>query len=48
MENAFLIKYGEISLKGRNRPYFERKLITNIQRHLAAFHVQVTLRVGGV
>jgi tRNA uracil 4-sulfurtransferase len=48
MENAFLIKYGEISLKGKNRPYFERKLVDNIKRHLAAFHIQVILRVGRI
>jgi thiamine biosynthesis protein ThiI len=46
MENAFIIKYGEISLKGNNRPYFERKLLENIKRHLSSFRVRLTHRVG--
>ena len=27
MENVLLIRYGELHLKGLNRPFFERKLI---------------------
>jgi thiamine biosynthesis protein ThiI len=48
MENAFLIKYGEISLKGNNRPYFENKLVANIRKHLASWRVSVKLKVGRV
>lgn len=31
MENVLLIRYGEVHLKGLNRPYFERKLIERIK-----------------
>ena len=30
MENVLLVRYGEIHLKGLNRPYFERKLVERI------------------
>ncbi len=48
MENAFLIKYGEISLKGKNRPYFENKLVVNLRQALKRFRVAVKLKVGRV
>ena len=31
MNDVIMIKYGEIILKGRNRPLFEEKLIKNIK-----------------
>src|SRR6056297_288284 len=31
MENLFLIRYGEIGLKGENRSLFEDKLLSNIK-----------------
>lgn len=31
MENVLLIRYGELHLKGLNRPFFERKLIERIK-----------------
>ena len=34
MEHAILIKYAEIHLKGLNRPFFEKKLVTNIRHAL--------------
>ncbi|MFA5358924.1 MAG: tRNA uracil 4-sulfurtransferase ThiI [Patescibacteria group bacterium] len=34
MRQAFIIHYNEIALKGGNRDYFEKKLITNIKRSL--------------
>ena len=30
--NSILLRYGEIFLKGKNRPMFERKLISNIEQ----------------
>lgn len=30
MESVFVVRYGEIGLKGRNRDFFEKKLIENI------------------
>lgn len=35
MEQVLLIRYGEIHLKGLNRPFFERKLIEGIERALS-------------
>lgn len=34
MENLFLIRYGEIGLKGENRSLFEDKLLSNIRKSL--------------
>ncbi|MBN2853770.1 MAG: tRNA 4-thiouridine(8) synthase ThiI [Clostridia bacterium] len=34
MEKILLVKYGEIMLKGLNRPYFESQLVKNIKRSL--------------
>ncbi|MCL2336860.1 MAG: tRNA 4-thiouridine(8) synthase ThiI [Firmicutes bacterium] len=34
MDNTYLIRYGEIGLKGKNRPLFERRLMDNISRAL--------------
>lgn len=34
-ETLVLIRYGEISLKGKNRPVFENRLVSNIRRALA-------------
>ncbi len=34
MKNVFLIKYGELAIKGKNRHLFENKLVVNITRNL--------------
>ena len=34
MYNTYLVRYGEIGLKGKNRPQFERRLMDNISRAL--------------
>ena len=34
MKNVFLIKYGELAIKGKNRHIFENKLVVNIKRNL--------------
>ena len=31
MNSLLLVRYGEIALKGKNRPFFEKKLLRNIQ-----------------
>lgn len=46
MENVLLIRYGEIHLKGLNRPYFERKLIDKIRWALQEYHARIE-RVQG-
>ena len=35
MEKVILIRYGEIMLKGLNRPLFEKKLVDNIKRAIS-------------
>lgn len=35
-----LVHYGEIALKGKNRSYFERKLVTNVKRLLEPISAQ--------
>lgn len=34
MKNVFLIKYGELAIKGKNRHLFENKLVNNVKRNL--------------
>ncbi len=34
MKHVFLVKYGELAIKGKNRHLFENKLVTNIKRNL--------------
>ena len=47
MERVVLIRYGEIYLKGQNRPYFERALYDNIRKALAEFPgIRVTRAQG--
>jgi thiamine biosynthesis protein ThiI len=41
MEALFLVKYGELALKGKNRPYFEKKLVGDIQRKTAGVSVKI-------
>ena len=38
--NGVLIRYNELALKGKNRIYFEKKLISNIQRKLPEAEIQ--------
>ena len=37
MQEILLVKYGEIILKGLNRPVFEAVLVKNIRRTLSEF-----------
>ena len=41
MEKVILIRFGEIFLKGKNRSYFEKKLIGNIKDALSKFSLNV-------
>ena len=34
MKNVFLIKYGELAIKGKNRHIFENRLLSNIKKNL--------------
>lgn len=41
MEKVVLIRFGEIFLKGKNRGYFEKKLMNNIKETLSKFNLLV-------
>ena len=45
-EKLYLIKEGEISLKGGNRPLFEKRLRGNIKDKLGAFHPRIEKQKG--
>lgn len=47
MENTFLISFGELGLKGENRPYFERILVQNIKEALKNFEKVEVRRTHG-
>lgn len=42
--DTILIHYGEIALKGKNRPHFERQLRRNVQRRLAGLNADWRVR----
>ena len=48
MENVLLIRYGEVHLKGLNRPYFERKLIERIKLALSGLNATVKREQGRI
>lgn len=41
MENAILIRYGELFLKGKNKGFFEKTLVNNIKDRLQIFNCQI-------
>jgi len=47
MENLYLISYGEIALKGENRPFFERILVQRIKQALGGFEKYKVQRTHG-
>jgi thiamine biosynthesis protein ThiI len=38
----YILRFGEITLKGKNRPFFERKLRSNIERMFGGCHFTMT------
>jgi thiamine biosynthesis protein ThiI len=48
MKPIIVIRYGEISLKGKNRNFFENVLIKNLQKQLKDFSLSVHRRLGRV
>ena len=48
MENLILVRYGEIFLKGLNRPYFIRALIRKIRYALRGYGVDVHVHDGRI
>ena len=47
MEKVILLRYGEIHLKGRNRPFFEKALLKSIENSLHDFSQIVVRKVDG-
>ena len=47
MQQTILVRYGEIHLKGLNRPFFERMLMRNIRSALKPFHGAAAERRDG-
>jgi len=48
VEKLFLIRYGELALKGQNRSYFENKLIENLKENLKGEDVNIEKDYGRV
>lgn len=48
MENVLLIRYGEIHLKGLNRPYFERVLLERIKNALRGLNASIKREQGRI
>ena len=48
MENVLLVRYGEIHLKGLNRPFFERKLVEGIKHALSDLGATVRMELGWI
>ncbi len=48
MEQVLLVRYGEIHLKGLNRPFFERRLLENIRGALAGLNASVRYEQGRI
>ena len=48
MEPVLVVRYAEIHLKGLNRPYFERSLVSRIERALAHDAVEVVREQGRI
>lgn len=46
MEKVIIIRYSELHLKGKNRGYFERVLITNIEKSLKGFKHELKRQSG--
>ena len=44
MDRVILIRYGEIHLKGKNKRFFENKLISNIKRKLSGLEYEFTYK----
>ncbi|HEQ71239.1 MAG TPA: tRNA 4-thiouridine(8) synthase ThiI, partial [Spirochaetia bacterium] len=47
-ESMYVIKYGEISLKGRNRPQFEAALVANIKQKLNGLTIRIERKNGRI
>lgn len=41
---TYLLRYGEINLKGKNRPFFERKLVHSLKSYLKSKNINGTIK----
>lgn len=48
MERVLLVRYGEIHLKGLNRPFFERRLLENMRKALDGLNANVRFDQGRI
>lgn len=48
MESLFIVRYGEIALKGKNRNYFLYKLTSNIKRQMGSIHADTSIKKGRI
>ena len=48
MQELLLVRYGEIFLKGLNRPYFIRSLIRKIRYAVRGMHAEVWIHDGRI
>ena len=48
MDKVLMIKYGEIALKGMNKPYFERVLMERIRKAVKDYSDASVWRYEGV
>ena len=46
MEKVILLRYGEIYLKGKNRGYFERLLLSNCKKALESYNCEISKSFG--
>ena len=47
MYTHIVVHYGEIAIKGNNRPYFERALLNNIREHLKGLKYNTLKKISG-
>ena len=48
MKQVLLVRFGEVHLKGQNRPYFLRKLTDNVKKAVAPLNARVWLSDGRI
>ena len=48
MYNSIVVHYGEIGIKGKNRSFFEKKLVENIRWNLKDFNLTIKRVYGRI
>ena len=47
-KNLYIVRCGEVALKGMNRPYFERVLLERVRSALSVFNDVESRWIGGL